>query len=56
MNARGVLLLGGFRNGGMERLNAIRERLQSLGSMAMIFDFNRPDSLIPLLHQSELTI
>jgi hypothetical protein len=45
MNARGVLLLGGFRNGGMERLNAIRERLQSLGYMAMIFDFNRPDSL-----------
>ena len=45
LNARGVLVLGGFRNGGLERLNAIRERLARHGYMAMVFDFARPDSL-----------
>jgi hypothetical protein len=45
MNARGVLILGGFRNGGWERLDAIRARLAGRGYMAMIFDFARPDSM-----------
>jgi uncharacterized protein YjbI with pentapeptide repeats len=45
MNEKGVLLLGRFKDGGLERLYSIRERLQSKGYMAMIFDFERPDNL-----------
>ena len=45
MNARGVLILGAFRNGGWQRLDAIRARLAHRGYMAMIFDFARPDSM-----------
>lgn len=45
LNAQGVLLLGRFRDGGLERLEAIRETLARRGYMAMIFDFDRPDSL-----------
>jgi hypothetical protein len=45
LNDKGVLLLGQFRDGGLERLYSIRERLQSRGYMAMIFDFARPDNL-----------
>jgi uncharacterized protein YjbI with pentapeptide repeats len=45
LNARGVLLLGRFKDGGLERLYAIREWLQKKGYMAMIFDFARPDNL-----------
>lgn len=44
-NQRGVLLLGGFLDGGLDRLNDIRERLSKLGYMPMIFDWGRPDSL-----------
>jgi Pentapeptide repeats (8 copies) len=45
LNDRGVLLLGRFRNGGLERLNMIREHLQARGYLAMIFDFERPGAL-----------
>src|SRR6266705_1143233 len=45
LNAKGVLLLGRFKGGGLERLYSIRERLQRKGYMAMIFDFERPDNL-----------
>jgi len=45
LNSRGVLLLGRFKSGGLERLNSIREWLQNKGYMAMIFDFARPDNL-----------
>jgi hypothetical protein len=45
LNDRGVLLLGQFKDGGLERLNSMRERLQRKSYMAMIFDFARPDNL-----------
>ena len=45
LNDKGVLLLGRFKDGGLERLYSIREWLQSRGYMAMIFDFARPDNL-----------
>ena len=45
LNDRGVLLLGRFKDGGLERLYSIREWLKAKGYMAMIFDFARPDSL-----------
>lgn len=44
-NAKGVLLLGRFKDGGLERLYRIREWLTAHGYMPMIFDFSRPDSL-----------
>lgn len=45
MNDRGVLLLGRFKDGGLERLYSMREWFQGKGYMAMIFDFARPDNL-----------
>jgi|GEM_PF-1337224 len=45
LNDRGVLLLGRFQNGGLERLYCMREWFQRKGYMAMIFDFARPDNL-----------
>jgi hypothetical protein len=45
LSDKGVLLLGGFKDGGLDRPNSIRERLQRKGYVAMIFDFARPDSL-----------
>jgi uncharacterized protein YjbI with pentapeptide repeats len=45
LNARGVLLLGRFKDGGLDRLYSIRELLQGKGYMPMIFDFVRADSL-----------
>ena len=45
LNDKGVLLLGRFKDGGLERLYSIREWLQSKGYIAMIFDFARPDNL-----------
>lgn len=45
LNAKGVLLLGRFNDGGLERLYKLREWLQQKGYMPMIFDFARPDSL-----------
>ncbi len=45
LNEKGVLLLGRFKDGGLERLYTIRQWLQERGYMAMIFDFTRPDNL-----------
>jgi hypothetical protein len=45
LNERGVLLLGRFSNGGLERLYSMRKWFKSKGYMAMIFDFVRPDNL-----------
>ncbi len=45
LNDKGVLVLGRFKDGGLERLYSIREWLQRKGYMAMIFDFARPDNL-----------
>ena len=45
LNDKGVLLLGRFKDGGLERLYSVREWLESKGYIAMIFDFARPDSL-----------
>ena len=45
MNDRGVLLLGRFKDGGLERLYSMREWFRGKGYMAMIFDFARPDNL-----------
>lgn len=45
MNSRSVLLLGRFKNGGLERLYKIREWLLTQNYLPMIFDFERPDSM-----------
>jgi len=45
LNDKGVLLLGRFKDGGLERLYSMREWFQSKGYIAMIFDFERPDNL-----------
>ena len=45
LNDKGVLLLGRFKDGGLERLYSIRDWLHRKGYMAMIFDFDRPDNL-----------
>lgn len=45
LNDKGVLLLGRFKGGGLERLYSMREWFKSKGYMAMIFDFARPDNL-----------
>jgi uncharacterized protein YjbI with pentapeptide repeats len=45
LNDRGVLLLGRFKDGGLDRLYSMREWFQHKGYMAMIFDFARPDNL-----------
>lgn len=40
---RGVLILGRFRDGGLEVLEGIADVLRREGYLPMIFDFNRPD-------------
>lgn len=45
LNEKGVLLLGGFRDGGLERLYRLRDWFRQRGYTAMIFDFARPDNL-----------
>ena len=45
LNEKGVLLLGRFKDGGLERLYSMREWFQDKGYMAMIFDFERPGNL-----------
>jgi len=45
MNSRSVLLLGRFKNGGLERLYEIREWLLARNYLPMIFDFERPASM-----------
>lgn len=45
MNSRSVLLLGRFKDGGLDRLYRLREWLLSKNYLPMIFDFERPESL-----------
>lgn len=45
LNDSGVLLLGRFKDGGLERLYSMREWFQGKGYIPMIFDFARPDNL-----------
>jgi hypothetical protein len=42
LTQRGVLLLGGFREGGLERLQALAGRLRDMQYLPIIFDFDRP--------------
>ncbi len=39
-----VLLLGGFNDGGLERLRALGDELKARGYLPVIFDFERPNS------------
>jgi uncharacterized protein YjbI with pentapeptide repeats len=41
---RGVLLLGRFKDGGLERLQAIADKLRELNYLPIIFNFDRPES------------
>lgn len=41
---RGVLLLGGFKNGGLETLQAIEAVLKKRDYLSFIFDFDRPSA------------
>ena len=43
MSQKGVLILGRFGDGGLELLRATADRLQGLGYVPIIFDFERPD-------------
>lgn len=45
LNDRGVLLLGRFQEGGLARLDGIRQWFQERGFTPMMFDFARPDNL-----------
>jgi hypothetical protein len=45
LNDKGVLLLGRFSGGGLERLDKIRQHLGNMGYLSMVFDFERPSSL-----------
>ena len=42
VTARGVLILGRFRDGGLEVLESVAERLRELQYLPIIFDFDRP--------------
>jgi uncharacterized protein YjbI with pentapeptide repeats len=44
VSARGVLLLGRFRDGGLELLQAVADRLRELGYLPILFDFDRPEN------------
>lgn len=45
LNKRGVLLLGKFKDGGLERLYKLRDWFANQNYLPMIFDFDRPPSL-----------
>lgn len=45
LNKKGVLLLGKFKNGGLERLYKLRDWFAKQNYLPMIFDFDRPSSL-----------
>jgi hypothetical protein len=45
LNGKGVLLLGKFKEGGLERLYQLRDWFSSQNYLPMIFDFDRPASL-----------
>jgi len=42
LNAKGILLLGQFKDGGLERLYKLHDWLKGKNYMPMIFDFERP--------------
>ena len=42
LNAKGILLLGQFRDGGLQRLYKLHDWLKERNYMPMIFDFERP--------------
>jgi uncharacterized protein YjbI with pentapeptide repeats len=44
VSERGVLLLGGFRDGGLERLQAMAAVLRDMRYLPIIFDFDRPSN------------
>lgn len=45
LNAKGILLLGQFKDGGLERLYELHDWLKGRNYTPMIFDFDRPDSM-----------
>ena len=45
LNDKGVLLLGRFKDGRLERLYRMRDSFEGKGYRAMMFDFARPDNL-----------
>jgi len=45
LNDKGVLLLGKFKHGGLERLYNLRQWFSDRNYMPMIFDFDRPDGM-----------
>ncbi len=45
LNSKGVLLLGRFKEGGLERLYKLRDWLKAQNYTPMIFDFDRPTNL-----------
>lgn len=45
LNSKGVLLLGQFKDGGIERLYKLLDWLKAKGYTPMIFDFDRPEYL-----------
>ncbi len=45
LNSKGVLLLGQFRDGGLERLYKLMDWLRERNYTPMLFDFDRPENL-----------
>lgn len=45
LNAKGILLLGQFKDGGLDRLYKLHDWLKEKNYMPMIFDFDRPVSM-----------
>lgn len=45
LNQKGVLLLGKFKNGGLERLYHLRDWFSGQNYLPMIFDFERPQAM-----------
>ena len=45
LNSKGALLLGQFKDGGLERLYKLRDWLKARNYTPMIFDFDRPANL-----------
>lgn len=44
INEKGILLLGRFKDGGLQQLNSIAEMFRSKSYLPIIFDFERPDA------------
>ena len=45
LNSKGVLLLGKFKDGGLERLYSLMDWFKTRNYTPMLFDFERPNSL-----------